>query len=111
MKITRMKIDVGQLDSFPRGRIDLSRLDETTEQDIAGQQRQDDAQAMLDTAKYTRDVRKRLGLTQQEFARRIDVSLETVRNWEQGRRRPTGAAKALLRILNKAPEVCLAALA
>ena len=48
-----------------------------------------------------------LGLTQMEFARRIDVPHETIRNWEQGKRGPTGAARALLRILDKAPETAL----
>jgi len=38
------------------------------------------------------------------------VSLETIRNWEQGKRSPTGAAKALLKILDKAPEAALAVL-
>ena len=46
-------------------------------------------------------LRRRLGLTQVEFARRIDVSHETVRNWEQGKRGPTGAARTLLRILRR----------
>ena len=48
-----------------------------------------------------------MGLTQVEFARRIDVSHETIRNWEQGKRCPTGAARTLLRILDKAPESTL----
>jgi putative transcriptional regulator len=42
-------------------------------------------------------------MSQSEFARRINVSLVTVRNWEQGKRSPTGAARALLRILDRAP--------
>ena len=70
----------------------------------------DEAQAMQDAAKFARRVRKRLGLSQLEFSTRIDVSLETIRNWEQGKRSPTGAAKALLRILDKAPEAALLAL-
>ena len=45
-----------------------------------------------------------------EFSQRIDVPLDTIRNWEQGKRCPTGAAKALLRVLDKAPEAALAAL-
>ena len=74
------------------------------------QQASDDASAMQDAAKYARRVRQRLGLTQQELSQRIDVSLETIRNWEQGKRSPTGAAKALLRVLNRAPEASLVAL-
>ena len=54
---------------------------------------------MQDAAKYARRVRQRLGLTQQELSQRIDVPLEIIRKWEQGRRSPTGAAKALLREL------------
>lgn len=41
------------------------------------------------------------------FARRIHVSFETIRNWEHGKRCPTGAARALLRVLDKVPETAL----
>ena len=110
MKTIRVKIDVNETDSFPDGRIDAVRVDSTSEEDLIHQQREDDNQSMKDMAKFARRVRNRLGLTQQEFARRLGVSLETIRNWEQGRRCPTGAAKALLKVLDKAPEACLAAL-
>ena len=89
------------------GRVDYGVLDGTTERDLALQQQHDDSEAMKDMAKYARRVRKRLGLTQREFARRIDVPHETIRNWEQGKRCPTGAARALLRVLDKAPETAL----
>lgn len=52
----------------------------------------------------------RLGLTPKEFALRVNVSLETIRNWEQGRRHPTGAAKALLKVLDQFPNEALEAL-
>ena len=110
MKMRRVKVDPTMPDTFPEGRVDERRLDETTEQDIARQQMSDDAESMQDAARFARRVRKRLGLTQSEFSRRIDVSLDTIRNWEQGKRRPTGAAKALLKVLDKAPEVALKAL-
>lgn len=110
MKTVRMKIDVQSPDAQPVGRIDAKRVDATTEADIAKHQAEDAANAMLDTAKFARRVRKRLGFSQVEFAERIDVSLDTIRNWEQGKRCPTGAAKALLKVLDKAPEVALAAL-
>ena len=58
----------------------------------------------------SRRVRRRLGFSQAEFALRIDVSPDTIRNWEQGKRCPTGAAKSLLKVLDKAPEAALAAL-
>ena len=110
MKMRRVKVDLTMPDTFPEGRVDERRLDETTEQDIARQQMSDDAESMQDAARFARRVRKRLGLTQSQFSQRIDVSLDTIRNWEQGKRRPTGAAKALLKVLDKAPEVALKAL-
>ncbi len=44
---------------------------------------------------------------QRIIAQRIDVPRETIRNWEQGKRCPTGAARALLRVLDKVPETAL----
>ena len=109
-KTIRVKFDPATPDSRARGRIDPDRVDATTEHDIADHIALDEAEAMQDAAKFARRVRKRLGLSQAEFSQRIDVSLETIRNWEQGKRRPTGAAKALLKVLDKAPEAALAAL-
>ena len=48
-------------------------------------------------ALQVKEIRKATGLTQAKFAAMIDVQLGTLRNWEQGRREPTGPAKALLR--------------
>ena len=107
MKTVRMNIDA----AVPgNGRIDPERVDATSEEQIAAQQASDDAQARQEAAKFARRVRKRLGLSQAEFSARIDVSIDTVRNWEQGKRCPTGAAKALLKVLDKAPEAALTAL-
>ena len=108
-KIIRMTIDPSK-PTLAQGRIDPERVDATTEQDIAAQQTQDEAEAMQDAARFARRVRLRLGLSQAEFSRRIDVPIDTIRNWEQGKRCPTGAAKALLKVLDKAPESALAAL-
>ena len=107
MSTRRIRIDPDDPQSLPEGRIDHAVLDGATAADLASQQRQDDAEAMRDMARFARRVRRRLGLTQVEFARRIDVSHETIRNWEQGKRGPTGAARTLLRILDKAPETAL----
>lgn len=110
MKTVRMTIDPAVSATLASGRIDPARVDATTEADIAKQVATDEAEAMQDAAKFARRVRKRLGLSQAEFSERIDVSLDTIRNWEQGKRSPTGAAKALLKVLDKAPEAALAAL-
>src|SRR6202034_3127958 len=69
------------------------------------------AAGRLDDAAYARNVRSRTGLTQTAFAARIGVPVETVRNWEQGKRSPRGPARALLRVLEEAPEAAFAVLA
>ena len=61
-------------------------------------------------AAYARGVRARTKLTQAEFAARIGVPVETVRNWEQGKRSPRGPARALLKVIDKAPDVAFAVL-
>ena len=55
-------------------------------------------------------IRQKLKQSQREFARMIGVSVATLRNWEQGRRRPEGPARALLRIAEVNPEAVAAAL-
>jgi putative transcriptional regulator len=52
-----------------------------------------------------RAVRAGLGLSQAGFAAMFRVSVATVRNWEQGRRRPEGPARVLLRVIEREPEV------
>jgi putative transcriptional regulator len=55
-------------------------------------------------------IRSRLGKSQSEFALMIGVSIATLQNWEQGRRRPEGPAQALLRIASANPEAVQQAL-
>ena len=61
-------------------------------------------------AAYARGVRAQTRLTQAEFAARIGVPIETVRNWEQGKRCPRGPARALLKVIERAPDVAFAVL-
>jgi len=49
--------------------------------------------------------RLRIGLTQSEFAKLLGVSLRTLQEWEQGRRAPSGAAKSLIAIAIKKPDI------
>lgn len=51
-----------------------------------------------------RDIRNKYDLTQEEFAEMIGISVATLRNWEQGRRKPEGPAKVLLRIIDTNPQ-------
>ncbi|NJK93177.1 MAG: helix-turn-helix domain-containing protein [Blastochloris sp.] len=53
------------------------------------------------------EARSSLGLSQNDFARLMGVSVDTLQNWEQGRRKPAGAARVLLRIAAKHPEAVL----
>ena len=50
-------------------------------------------------------ARTSVGLSQQKFADLLGVSTRTLQEWEQGRRRPSGAARALLMIATKRPDV------
>jgi putative transcriptional regulator len=58
-----------------------------------------------------RDLRRRARLTQRQFAAKLGVPVETIRNWEQGKRAPRGPARALLAVIAHAPETVFAALA
>jgi putative transcriptional regulator len=50
-------------------------------------------------------IRNKTGLPQAAFARRIGVSVGTLRNWEQGHRFPTGPARVLLALLGRNPRI------
>jgi len=52
-----------------------------------------------------KEIRSRLHLSQAAFAGLMGVSLRTIQDWEQGRRKPRGAATSLLRIAEQHPEV------
>jgi len=56
-------------------------------------------------------IRAKLGLSQSEFARVFGISLDTLQNWEQGRRKPSGAARVLLKVAERHPEAILEAVA
>jgi putative transcriptional regulator len=67
--------------------------------------------APAEAAPVVRDLRRRARLTQLEFASRLGVPVETIRNWEQGKRMPRGPARALLAVIAHAPETVFSALA
>jgi putative transcriptional regulator len=57
-----------------------------------------------------RNIRERTRLSQSEFATLIGVSVKTLQNWEQERRRPTGPAAALLKIISQEPQLAVRAI-
>jgi len=54
-------------------------------------------------ATRVKDIRKAVNLSQPKFAKLLGVELSTLRNWEQGRREPTGPAKVLIRAIENDP--------
>ena len=57
-----------------------------------------------------RGIRAVTGLSQAKFAELLSIEVSTLRNWEQGRREPTGAARALLRAIRNNPIAVIQAL-
>ncbi|WP_289028947.1 NadS family protein [uncultured Paraglaciecola sp.] len=82
---------VEQADSIIEGKAQPSRVTEFAEPQVKA-------------------IRDKTGLTQARFAYVVGVSKRTLENWEQGRRHPTGPARALLKVLDADPEYALKAL-
>ena len=61
--------------------------------------------SILSEPSPAKEIRQKLQLSQSAFAGFMGVSIRTIQDWEQGRRRPQGPAKALLRIAEQCPEV------
>jgi putative transcriptional regulator len=72
--------------------------------------RQKASRRIVIRASGVRDIRERTSLSQSEFARLIGVSVKTLQNWEQERRRPTGPAAALLSIIQYDPALAVKAI-
>jgi putative transcriptional regulator len=68
------------------------------------------ARAVPPAAVDVRAVRQLTGLSQADFAELLGIELSTLRNWEQGRRQPTGPAQALLRAIRNDPVAVIKAL-
>jgi len=90
----------------------FGRLVESMKQhgEIARGERGPSREFHVDGAKV-REIRAATKLSQARFADLIKVEVSTLRNWEQGRREPTGPARALLRAIEKNPRAVLKALA
>jgi len=114
MMRVRLKADGRIVEILPDGseRAIPSQLDAGTARATASTQvpASGNGSAAPPDAAYARGVRARTKLTQAQFAARIGVPIETVRNWEQGKRSPRGPARALLKVIDKAPDVAFAVL-
>jgi putative transcriptional regulator len=88
----RLVTSVKQAGAVRRGRLKPGRVTEFHPDDV-------------------RATRQKLGKSQEQFALMIGVSVATLQNWEQGRRRPDGPARALLRVAARNPAAVAEALA
>jgi putative transcriptional regulator len=68
------------------------------------------ARTATDGTVDVRTIRALTGLSQAKFAELLDIEVATLRNWEQGRREPTGPARALLRAIRNDPMAVIRAL-
>jgi putative transcriptional regulator len=112
-KITRMT-----LEEIKRRKptIDYAKFDSLTEEDIRRFQIEEgyDPDASMTgwrVVEAPATIRERLGMSQEEFAKALQIPEETVRNWELGKDYPDPVAQSLLRIVAKDPEAALKALA
>ncbi|MCY4307238.1 MAG: helix-turn-helix domain-containing protein [Rhodobacteraceae bacterium] len=111
MTIIRIKVDPNDPSTHTKGRIDYAKVDATTEEDIDRHIAEDRAEDLQEMARYIRKLRGRMNLSRREFAHRLRISPDTVRQWEEGKRFPNRASCSLLRVLDKEPDALLRVLA
>lgn len=114
---TRAEVDLSK--------IDWAALEETSDAEIDVQIATDPDTAPIFTADElararrvvpppapddVKGIRQRLGLSQEQFAARFGFSVETIRNYEQGHRKPAGPARVLLRVIASEPDAVTRAL-
>ncbi len=93
-------------------RTDWARLNAMTDEEIEANALGDPDNPPLTDAELARmrrvpnprEIRTRLNLTQEQFAKRFHLRLGTIRDWEQGKKEPDSAARALLRVIDREPE-------
>ena len=87
----------------------MSDIPELTDRDFAraipARLRRRLVAGVFETGEDVAALRRFVGLTQAQFAQAVGISVHTLRNWEQGRRRPEGPAIALLRIAARHPRI------
>jgi putative transcriptional regulator len=87
----------------------MTRISELTEQQMAraipARVRKRLMAGHIESGEDVASLRRFVGLSQVEFAQAMGISVHTLRNWEQGRRRPEGPAIGLLRIAARHPRI------
>jgi putative transcriptional regulator len=102
------------------GRVDWEKVRSFTEEDIERMREEDDElpdsrwgpPRLIDpTAPDVRAIRRKLRLSQSQFAKRFGFSVRTIQEWEQGRALPDRPARILLRVIAKSPKTVARAVA
>jgi DNA-binding transcriptional regulator YiaG len=87
----------------------MTKIPELTEQQLAraipGRVRKRLMMGQIESGEDVAALRRFVGLSQSQFAQAMGISVHTLRNWEQGRRRPDGPAIGLLRIAARHPRI------
>ena len=99
-------------------RTDWARVDAMTEEEVEANALADEDNPPISDEELARMrpvpnprlIRKRMHLTQEEFSVKFQLPLGTIRDWEQGKKFPDSAAKALLRVIDANPEAVIQAL-
>jgi putative transcriptional regulator len=118
MALTRMTLDeivARAAERTPEEEAEFRRrMDATTEEDIRRHMIEDgedpDGEPQFERPVLPQDVRKKLGMTQTEFASLVRIPVATLRNWEQNRFVMEPAAQTLLKLIDREPEAALRAL-
>jgi putative transcriptional regulator len=103
---------------YPQGGTDWARIEAMTDEEALQNALNDPDNPPLTDEQLARMrrvpnpqwIRENLGLTQREFARRFELSVANVRDWEEGSRRPDSTAQAYLRVIQHDPDIVRAAL-
>ena len=109
---------LGPSDPLPPNDTDWAAVDAMSDEEVEARALADPDAAPLTDGQLARmrpipgvkRLRERLGMTQRQFAAAFALPVGTVRDWEQGRKRPDAPAQALLRVIEREPEVVQQAL-
>lgn len=103
--LTNSGTDWSALEAMTEREIEVNALDDPDNPPLT-----EDELSRMRPVPNPREIRRRLHLTQEQFARRFQLRLGTIRDWEQGKKQPDSAARALLRVIERDPEAVLHAL-
>ena len=112
--MAQTRVTLAQIMAAGGGEVDRAKLDATTEEDIRRHMIEDgedpDQDLRFEPVVLPRELRRKLRMTQTEFAALLRVPVATLRNWEQNRFVMEPAAQTLLKLIDREPEAALRAL-